>query len=143
MIQPRPFPQNDTLPNIVEDYIEVKMNRETFSEQYFRDRLKKLRRSEENINALLIKMYEEHEKEHFQISSQVNPKKLIILGIIILVASISFTVWSFLQRGRSGGSYVIMIGSAVSAFISILKGCDQINMKRHRKEIRKLKWEIL
>lgn len=135
-------PPNETTTVIAEAYITARIEKKPCLESDFRNRLKTSGKKQEQIDELLVKMYDEYEKEHFQQRQGPNPRMLIFLGVVIFSACSIITILSFMGLLMSGYGFVFLIGGTATGFITILKGLDQIKMKKHRQQIRKLRWEL-
>ena len=131
---------NERVVDIVEEYLAAKVNGEAIPDKQVRQRIKRTRVPEDEIDTIFLKMLDEWDREQLnQIVLKKAKRKVFIGGLgslcisIIVLASILF---SFLPNGISIFTYGLM----TYGFVTAILGYSQIKKSKMVKSRREIKW---
>lgn len=122
---------------ILEYYLEQKLNGNIMAEKESRKLFKRLGKTEDEIDHLLIEFDDEWTKEQLQGNGRKKGRKMLIFGSIGFLVTSAFTIILSFQGILSYIPYGFV---AFMAFI-MLKGSSEIRDAKYRKERRAFKWE--
>lgn len=132
---------NDELNTILDDYINESGSKSDVSEERYRSRLRRLRYDPEQINAILLTLSVEAEKEQLARASEGNAQVFIVSGIIATLSFVTIAVLSLLSVLPHGYVGHILIGGTITALLTVLKGYNVRSDRKRRKAVRHLLWK--
>lgn len=141
MIYHENIPINDSLLQIVEEYVEdgTSKNR-IFDKNFYKLRLRKQRYSNELIERIIDDLDKEVSKEKIALQNEANAKLFLFGGLIVGVILMIITVLSALGLILNGTISYLMFGAIASSFLASLKGYNELKDRKKRKELRSLFW---
>ena len=91
-------PHSSTLVNLVEKYIAQKRDGELVDQNYFENELRKLGKSQDQINDLIIEMDDDADKELLAGEGLKRSNKIFTFGLILGILGMVFTfAWAFFR----------------------------------------------
>ena len=131
---------NDTLPQIAEHYFQERHASGRVSEEQYIKRLKQLRKSDEEIRAILIELDDDYDK--FLLHGMLRRKATLvaILGFSVAIVLIAFFCVLYFQAIMSGKIILTFTSGIAVALVAGLKGLNELQMEKYRQERRQFKW---
>lgn len=132
---------NDNLISIVEDYISEKRNGQNLNKNTYTIRLKKLKKTEDQIHEIMMEIEDDCDRELLASSGVKNAKKGIIISVIVGLSLALVSILSALGYLFQGNLMVLFYGGIASAFFFGTKNYNEIVGVEHRRKRRELKWK--
>jgi len=133
---------NDTLISILEDYLDEK-RLNSFSDVKFKERLKRLNKSDEQAHAILLEMENEWNLEELESIGLTRGKTLLIMGSISAIVFAILTVLSAVGLFSIGNYQIYFFVLIAFAVLLASRGYHEVKKWKHRKKRREIKWEYL
>ena len=132
-----------SLVELVEDYISQKRNRAPIDTEHFKSKLNRLGYSSDQISDILIEMDDDADKELLAGDGTKKAKQKLVLGLIIGILGMIFTITYALGAfgGSASGIVIIPFGLIGGAFIIAGKTYTELGLVKKRKKRRSLKYE--
>lgn len=133
---------NDTLPFIAEDYFQERMSTGIYDEKTYTQRLKKLRKTDSQIQDVLIELDDDYTKFQLHGMTPKRAKLMALVGFSIAFTAILIAFLAALGTLLNGTFSTVLITGIGTGLVSGLKGLNELKMERYRKERRAIKWQI-
>lgn len=140
-VQYNHIPINDNLLQILDNYISDGLSKKEIEYPSYQARLRKLRFSSDQITEILIAMDHEIEKEKIARTQDGKSGLILFSGIALTTVCILLIVLSLLRIISYAYLNRTVIGGAVFAILTILKGIHVINDRKRRASIRHVMWK--
>lgn len=131
---------NQTIVTLLNNYLEDRKHKR-FSSENFKNELRKLGKSEEEIHELYIEFDDEWTKEEMSLLNLKKSKGQMLLGALLAVGMGTASVLSAVQvfdTGKRG--MIIFYGAVAAGLLLVMKGFNDMRMEKIRKKRRIMKW---
>ena len=132
---------NDSLTDIVEDYISEKRDGRRPSEATLKSRLKRFIKNDDQIHEIIIEIDDDCDKELLAGSGAKKSKKGLTLSIIVFLGLCLITILSGLGFLFKGNLFVFFYGGIATSFLYGSKCYYEIIGVKQRMKRRELKWK--